>query len=105
MSPVVLHEYAWTHFPPWQLVEQHSLPAPQAFPSVVQVALSVGTAAHWPLAQSPEQHWDALLQLSVMERHAPLAHVPVLLSQVRLQHSAPLAQVSLAALQNWDALH
>lgn len=90
---------------PWQLVEQHSLPAPQAFPSVVQIALLVGTgsAAHWPFVQSPEQHCDAPLQLSVMERHAPLAHVPP--EQVRLQHSAPLSQDSLVGLQNWDELH
>ncbi len=107
MSPVVLHEYAWTHFPPWQLVEQHSLPPPQVFPSVVQVALLAGTgsAAHWPLAQSPEQHCDAPLQLSPMERHAPLAQVPVPPSQVRLQHSAPPVQGAFAALQNCDELH
>jgi len=67
MSPVALQEEAGTHFPPWQFVEQQVLPVPavQAFPSVVQVAVlpATVTAAHWPPVHVPEQHCDAELQL------------------------------------------
>jgi len=88
-------------------VEQHSAPDPQAFPSVVQAALpeaGTGIVAHWPFVpQTPEQHCAAPLQLSPMEEHAPLAHVPP--EQVRLQQSALAPQLSAAALQNCDALH
>ena len=48
MSPVALQEEAGTHFPPWQFVEQHSVPEAQALPSVVQIAVLPVTvmAAH-----------------------------------------------------------
>ncbi len=65
MSPVVLQAEAWTHLPPWQFVEQHSLPLLQELPRVVQVAVlpETVTAAHWPLLHVPEQHCDAAVQL------------------------------------------
>ena len=86
-------------------MEQHSAPVPQAFPSVVQVALFAGTeiAWHWPLAQIPEQHWEAPLHPWPVDRHAPLAHAPP--TQLRLQHSASPVQLAPAALQNCDELH
>lgn len=43
MSPVELQEYAWTQTPPWQFVEQHSEPAAQALPSVVQLETTCET--------------------------------------------------------------
>lgn len=105
MSPVALQDEAGTHFPPWQFVEQQALPAVQAFPSVVQVAVLPDTviAAHWPLVHVPEQHCDAALQLWPTEVQAPLAHVPPV--QLRLQHSSFAAQVAPATLQNWVELH
>lgn len=65
MSPVALQDDAGTHFPPWQFVEQQSVPKAHAFPSVVQVAVlpATVTAAHWPPVHVPEQHCDAELQL------------------------------------------
>jgi hypothetical protein len=111
MSPVALQEDAWTHFPPWQFVEQHSVPVLQAFPSVVQVAVLPDTviAAHWPFVHVPEQHWDAVVQLWPTDAQAPLAHVPfeVLVApvQVRLQQSASRLHAAPAAAQNWVELH
>jgi hypothetical protein len=49
MSPVALQDDAGTHFPPWQFVEQQSVPTAQPFPSVLQVAVLPpvrGTVAH-----------------------------------------------------------
>lgn len=107
MSPVVLHEDACTHLPPWQFVEQHSVPAAQALPRVVQATLFVGTgrSAHLPSApQLPVQHCAEALQLWPIEAHAPpLEQVPP--TQLRLQHSELFAQLSLAALQNVDEVH
>ena len=110
MSPVALQEDAWTHFPPWQFVEQQSVPVLQAFPSVVQVEVLPDTviAAQWPFVHVPEQHWDAEVQLWPTDVHAPLAHVPfeVLVApvQVRLQQSAFAVQVAPAAAQTVDEL-
>jgi hypothetical protein len=101
----VLHADAWTHLPPWQFVEQHCAPDAQAFPSVVQVEPPDGTGivAHRPPLQRPEQHWEPLVQLAEVERHAPDAQVPF--AQVRLQQSALRVQLAPVALQNSVELH
>lgn len=105
MSPIALQDEAWTHFPPWQFVEQQSVPVEQAFPRVLQVAVLPVTviAAHCPPVQVPEQHWEAALQLCPTETQAPLAHLPPV--QVRLQHWSFAVQVAPAASQNWVELH
>jgi len=48
MSPVALQKEAGTHFPPWQFVEQQSVPEAHAFPRVVHTAVLPATviAAH-----------------------------------------------------------
>lgn len=43
MSPLAWHEYAGTQVPPWQFVEQQSVPSAQAFPSVTQLEMVVVT--------------------------------------------------------------
>ncbi len=104
---MVLHEYAWTHFPPWQFVEQHSEPCAHVLPSVVHAALLVGTgsAAHLPSPpQLPVQHCEADVQAAPTVTHAPaLAHVPP--TQLWLQHSELLVQAAPAAAQKADEVH
>lgn len=108
---MALQAEAWTHLPPWQLVEQQSVPALQAFPRVVQVAVLPDTviAAHWPLVHVPEQHCEAAVQLWPTDWHAPLPHVPVVapaaMVQVRSQQSALRLQLAPAAAQNVEELH
>ncbi len=101
MSPTALQEYAWTHFPPWQFVEQQSLASEQVLPSVVQPRLPAGTAraAHFESPpQLPVQHSPAVAQDSPTLWQAGAAHLPST-PQERLQHSVPAAQLSEAALQ------
>src|SRR5574342_499406 len=101
MSPAELHVYAWTHTPPWQFVEQHSDPAAQALPSVVQLETVGLTTWHWPPLQIPEQHWLAEVQLAPVLAHAAAAQwlVP---SQRSEQHSHDEVQATPASLQNAD---
>ncbi len=103
MSPPALHEYAWMQTPPWQFVEQHSNPAVQEFPSVVQLETAVDTVAHAPEVQTPEQHWLADEQLAPTSEQAPDAQAPEV--HVSAQHSDDDAHVSLAILQNASDVH
>jgi len=111
MSPVALQDEAWTHFPPWQFVEQHSVAEAQLLPRVVQETAppAMVTAAHCPPVHVPEQHCNADEQLWPTDAHAPLAHVPLVapegMLQSRLQQSAFAEQVAPAAAQNWVELH
>lgn len=105
MSPEALQEYAWTHLPPWQFVEQHSAPAAHVFPSVVHVGLLVasGIGAQAPLVQMLVQQSDGCVQAAPTVAHVVPPHVPP--AQVRAQHSVDEEQGDPGALQNWDELH
>ena len=111
MSPVALQAEAWTHFPPWQFVEQHSVPEAQLLPSVLHVAVLPGVVTGWhvPPVHVPEQHCDAEVQLWPTDVQAPLVQVPLVapegMLQARLQQSAFAEQVAPAAAQNWVELH
>jgi hypothetical protein len=98
-----LQEYAWTQTPPRQFVEQHSAPAAQALPSVVQVPTDVVTTAQAPPVHVPEQHCVPVEQGAPTDAHASVAHWPE--TQEREQHSVGEVQASLALLQNVDEVH
>jgi hypothetical protein len=80
MSPVALQVDAGAHQPcvvavaPWQLCEQQSKGALQRSPSVVQLPTG-GSAAHWPAAQTPEQHVSPDVQLVPMVAQRAAAQV------------------------------
>jgi hypothetical protein len=103
MSPYALQVYAWTQRPPWQFVEQHSDPAAQAFPSVVQLPATVDTTAHAPFVHVPEQHCEPEEHDAPMTSHAAAAHVPDV--HASEQHSVPDVQDSPELLQKPDEVH
>jgi hypothetical protein len=102
-----LHAETRAQKPPWQLVEQHSKSAAQAFPSVVQVETPPeGTAAQTFPLQIPEQHCAAVPAVQGAPRtlHAPAPpHVPELHWPV--QHSVGDAHASPSPLQNSAVVH
>lgn len=100
MSPFALHEYAWTQTPPWQLVEQHSDPAAQALPRVVQDDTTVDTTAQLPPVHVPEQHCVPEVQAAPVVAHAAVAHVPD--THEKEQHSLDEVHACPASLQNVD---
>src|SRR6266511_1810420 len=93
MSPPALHEYAWMQTPPWQFVEQHSNPAVQEFPSVVQLETAVDTVAHAPEVHVSAQHSedDAHVSLAILQ-NASDVHFPE--AQTVEQHCEPVPQLS-----------
>ncbi|SRR6266568_2111045 len=83
MSPPELQEDAWTQVPPWQLVEQQSVPSVHAFPSVLQLETVVLTVPQVLVLQTPEQHFAFV----------PLQ--PVALSWMQLAAQLPPTQEKL----------
>ncbi len=77
--------------PPWQLVEQHSAPAVQAFPSVVQLETVGLTCAQKLPVHTPEQQSLDELQLEPIVAHAVPQVVPE--RHVNEQHSVDDAQL------------
>lgn len=97
MSPLALQVYACVQTPPWQFVEQHSDPAAQALPSVVQLAIAVDTVAQVELVHVPEQqsvpaeHCAPVL-LQALAAHFPDTHEKEQHSLDEVQVPPPLAQ-------------
>lgn len=88
--------------PPWQLVEQHSVPEAHAFPSVVQLD-TVGLTGWQTLPeQTPEQQSDALLHPAPTVAHE-VPHSPAV--HVREQHCDPSVHAAPGPPQNADDVH
>src|SRR6266568_1301854 len=102
MSPLALHEYACTQVPPWQLVEQQSVPTVQWFPSVMQLETVLFTCAQVPPLQFPEQHWEFPPQLLAFG--VQLA-AQAALTQEKLQQSVPSVQPLPDSRQNLAEVH
>ncbi len=84
-------------------MEQHSVPAAQALPRVVQVPAVVETTAQLPPVQVPEQHCEGEEHAAPTVSHAAEAHVPDV--HAREQHSLEDVQVWPASLQNAEDVH
>jgi hypothetical protein len=84
-------------------VEQHSVPATQAFPSVVQVPIVLVTVAQKPPVHVPEQHCEGEVQAVPTVAHDVVAHVPAVHSSE--QHSVGEVQPSPELLQNVEEVH
>jgi hypothetical protein len=104
MSPFALQAEAGMQTPPWQLVEQHSIPAAQAFPSVVQLEIVVLTTSQVPLVpQLPEQHWLSWLHATPVLSHAAATQLPA--THASEQHSVDEVQPAPDWAQNADEVH
>jgi hypothetical protein len=99
-----LQAEAWMQTPPWQFVEQHSLPAAQAFPSVVQLAIVVLTTSQVPLVPHlPEQHWPFWLHATPVLSQAAATQLPA--RHESEQHSVDEVQLAPDWVQNADVVH
>lgn len=84
-------------------MEQHSLLAAQALPSVVQVPIGLVTVAQKPPVHVPEQHCDGDRQAVPTVAQDVPAHVPEVHS--REQHSLGEVQPWPELLQNVEEVH
>jgi hypothetical protein len=103
----VLHENAWTHFPPWQFVEQQSTPVAQTSPSVLHALVPVGVGSAWHAAgvpeQRPVQHSVPAPQVVPVDLQVAFAQRPP--TQDCEQHSPGSAHAAPGVLQNAVVVH
>jgi hypothetical protein len=94
-SPICLQNDGVEQIPWAQYFEQHSLPAAQGLPDVLQTALS---GAQAPLVHRPPQHSPSALHFWPSATQPPEPHFPFI--QLTLQHSGPAEHVAPAG-KHW----